>query len=67
MTRNNPPVRSSFSISFSIILLVKEDFPIKEEGEERGKCHDPDTADLYQNQDDNMSDMRETGGYVDGG
>ena len=25
------------------------------------------TADLYQNQDDNMSDMRETGGYVDGG
>ena len=30
MTRNNPPVRSSFNISFSIILLVKEDFPMKE-------------------------------------
>ena len=48
-------------------LARKRGFPHEGEGEERGKCHDPDTADLYQNQDDNMSDMRETGGYVDGG
>ena len=28
-------------------LARKRGFPHEGEGEERGKCHDPDTADLY--------------------
>ena len=64
ITRNNPPIRSSFSISFRTSLLVKEECPMKESGKETGKSHYSDSADLYQDHNDNVPDMCKSSRYV---